>query len=247
MAKPKAGSLPETMDTKGARLSNKTCLVTGASRGLGRAVARRFWSEGASLVLPARQPESVASLVADLPAHVEQRLVALPLDSQRPRQRDVIGAARDGLRRGRACRTRQQRGRLGPHRPRLGERRRRVGCRCHGGPRIARPDLRRRRALDGQAAGRADHQSVRWRSDRAAAPILGLRRCQGGAGAIQRDPCGRGEGARDNRQLRLTGRDGDGHARGRAARGRASGREKRSALPRRRSRTATGACRLRST
>jgi NAD(P)-dependent dehydrogenase (short-subunit alcohol dehydrogenase family) len=80
MAQPKAGSLPETMDTKGARLLNRTCLVTGASRGLGRAVARRFWSEGANLVLPARQPESVASLVADLPAHAEQRLVTLPLD-----------------------------------------------------------------------------------------------------------------------------------------------------------------------
>ncbi|HLK93302.1 MAG TPA: SDR family oxidoreductase [Polyangia bacterium] len=72
------------METKGARLSNKTCLVTGASRGLGRAVARRFWSEGASLVLPARQPDSVASLVAELPARAEQRLVALSLDLNDP-------------------------------------------------------------------------------------------------------------------------------------------------------------------
>jgi NAD(P)-dependent dehydrogenase (short-subunit alcohol dehydrogenase family) len=80
MAQPKAGSLPETMEMKGARLSNKTCLVTGASRGLGRAVARRFWSEGANLVLAARQPESVASVVADLPAPGEQRLAVLPLD-----------------------------------------------------------------------------------------------------------------------------------------------------------------------
>jgi 3-oxoacyl-[acyl-carrier protein] reductase len=48
------------------RLLGKTCLVTGASRGLGASLARRFWSEGASLVLAVRAPASVARLVAEL-------------------------------------------------------------------------------------------------------------------------------------------------------------------------------------
>jgi NAD(P)-dependent dehydrogenase (short-subunit alcohol dehydrogenase family) len=48
------------------QLAGKTCLVTGASRGLGRSIARRFWEEGASLVVAVRDPSSVESLVSDL-------------------------------------------------------------------------------------------------------------------------------------------------------------------------------------
>jgi 3-oxoacyl-[acyl-carrier protein] reductase len=62
------------------RLSKKTCLVTGASRGLGRAIARRFWNEGASVVLTARDTASLTTLVAELGAREGQSAVVLPMD-----------------------------------------------------------------------------------------------------------------------------------------------------------------------
>ena len=61
-------------------LSNKTCLVTGASRGLGAAVARRFWREGARLVLAVREPRSVDALVAELGADARPEVVVERLD-----------------------------------------------------------------------------------------------------------------------------------------------------------------------
>src|SRR5882672_7591714 len=61
-------------------LSKKTCLVTGASRGLGRAVAERFWSEGASLVLAVRDPASVATLVSSFAREPDRTVVVVPLD-----------------------------------------------------------------------------------------------------------------------------------------------------------------------
>nr|MDQ3071333.1 SDR family NAD(P)-dependent oxidoreductase [Acidobacteriota bacterium] len=47
-------------------LDGRRCLVTGASRGLGAAIASRLWADGASLVLTARRAEALASVVADL-------------------------------------------------------------------------------------------------------------------------------------------------------------------------------------
>lgn len=45
-------------------------LVTGASRGIGRAVARRLHSRGAKLALSARTPEHLADVIAELPGSV---------------------------------------------------------------------------------------------------------------------------------------------------------------------------------
>ncbi len=64
------------------QLAGKTCLVTGASRGLGRSIARRFWQEGASLILAVRDPSSVESLVSDLGRAGEQSSVTVRLDLQ---------------------------------------------------------------------------------------------------------------------------------------------------------------------
>jgi NAD(P)-dependent dehydrogenase (short-subunit alcohol dehydrogenase family) len=62
------------------RLSSKTCLITGASRGLGASVARRFWREGANLVLAVRDPGSVAPLIAELEARPGQASLVIALD-----------------------------------------------------------------------------------------------------------------------------------------------------------------------
>ncbi len=61
-------------------LAGKTCLVTGASRGLGRAIARRFWVEGANLVIAVRDPESVLNLLANMDRAQQQSMIVLRLD-----------------------------------------------------------------------------------------------------------------------------------------------------------------------
>jgi 3-oxoacyl-[acyl-carrier protein] reductase len=61
-------------------LSGKTCLVTGASRGLGSAVARRLWDEGANLVLAVRDPAYVAALFSELQSTTGQTVVTVALE-----------------------------------------------------------------------------------------------------------------------------------------------------------------------
>lgn len=48
------------------KLEGKTCVVTGASRGIGRAIARHLAAAGARVGLLARSPEPLAELAAEL-------------------------------------------------------------------------------------------------------------------------------------------------------------------------------------
>ncbi|MBT3378827.1 MAG: SDR family oxidoreductase [Lentisphaerae bacterium] len=58
------------------RLSGKQALVTGASRGIGRAIARTFAREGADVAVTARSLESLSDVVNDIEAFGRK---ALPL------------------------------------------------------------------------------------------------------------------------------------------------------------------------
>jgi NAD(P)-dependent dehydrogenase (short-subunit alcohol dehydrogenase family) len=47
-------------------LAGRRCIITGASRGIGAAIAHRFAAEGASCVLIGRHPQTLEALSASL-------------------------------------------------------------------------------------------------------------------------------------------------------------------------------------
>jgi NAD(P)-dependent dehydrogenase (short-subunit alcohol dehydrogenase family) len=49
-----------------AKLSGKTCVVTGAARGIGRAIAEAFRREGGTLILTDKDEDAVGALAAEL-------------------------------------------------------------------------------------------------------------------------------------------------------------------------------------
>jgi NADP-dependent 3-hydroxy acid dehydrogenase YdfG len=60
-------------------LAGKVAIVTGASRGIGRAIARAFVAEGAAVALAARTREELASLAAEIRS-AGGRALAIPTD-----------------------------------------------------------------------------------------------------------------------------------------------------------------------
>ena len=58
-------------------LENKTVLITGASKGIGKAIAELFAAEGARLVLTGRDMSALSSLTSTLAPHAEGHLAYL--------------------------------------------------------------------------------------------------------------------------------------------------------------------------
>jgi 3(or 17)beta-hydroxysteroid dehydrogenase len=53
------------------RLQNKTCVVTGAARGIGHAIARRFHEEGATVILTDRNADTGQSAAGNIGCRFE--------------------------------------------------------------------------------------------------------------------------------------------------------------------------------
>ena len=56
-------------------LQNKVCLVTGASKGIGKAICTLFASQGARVILTGRNKNSLDAFVSELPQHNDPHLV----------------------------------------------------------------------------------------------------------------------------------------------------------------------------
>ncbi|MBL7309485.1 SDR family NAD(P)-dependent oxidoreductase, partial [Escherichia coli] len=60
-------------------LTGKVALITGSSRGIGRAIALRMAEHGARVVISSRKREACAAVVAEIEAaHGAGRAVAIP-------------------------------------------------------------------------------------------------------------------------------------------------------------------------
>ncbi|MBI06094.1 MAG: oxidoreductase [Rhodospirillaceae bacterium] len=77
----------------GGRLEGRIALVTGASRGIGRAVAKRYAAEGAQLILVARTSGALEEVDDEIRAVGGEPAMLVPLDLRQSELIDQMGAA----------------------------------------------------------------------------------------------------------------------------------------------------------
>ncbi len=80
-------------DSTGGRLEGRIALITGASRGIGAAVAKRFAQEGAHLVLTARTPGGLEEIDDEIQKITGEPATLVPLDLTDFDAIDQLGAA----------------------------------------------------------------------------------------------------------------------------------------------------------
>ena len=61
-------------------LNNKTALITGASKGIGKAIAKSMAKEGCNLVLTARSEDKLIELKAELQKQHNISVEIIPID-----------------------------------------------------------------------------------------------------------------------------------------------------------------------
>ena len=63
-------------------LANKTAIVTGASRGIGKAVARVLAGEGVDVALVARASDALEHAAAEIREATQRNVISVPADSR---------------------------------------------------------------------------------------------------------------------------------------------------------------------
>lgn len=69
----------------------KIALITGASSGIGRAIANKFAQQGLSLVLLARRKERLEALASGLSAHVPCHIIAGDINDMKAMDQEISG------------------------------------------------------------------------------------------------------------------------------------------------------------
>src|ERR1051326_1262422 len=62
------------------QLKGKTALVTGASEGIGKGIARAFAREGVDLAICARRKDKLEAAAAEIAKETGRKVVAIPAD-----------------------------------------------------------------------------------------------------------------------------------------------------------------------
>ena len=75
------------------QLAGRTALITGASKGIGLAVAQAFAAEGVNLILAARSKDQLEKNAADLKEQHKVKVDIMPLDLSDQASRDKLVAA----------------------------------------------------------------------------------------------------------------------------------------------------------
>src|ERR1700742_4465355 len=66
------------------KMKGKTALVTGASEGIGKAIALAFAKEGVDVAICARRKEPLEATAAEIARATNRRIVAIPADLTKP-------------------------------------------------------------------------------------------------------------------------------------------------------------------
>jgi NAD(P)-dependent dehydrogenase (short-subunit alcohol dehydrogenase family) len=72
------------------QLTNKTAVVTGGSKGIGKAIARALAEEGVDIAILARNPDTLTATAAEIGAATGRKVIAIPTDTGRT---DSVDAA----------------------------------------------------------------------------------------------------------------------------------------------------------
>lgn len=79
------------------QLAGRTALITGASKGIGLAVAQAFAAEGVNLILAARSKDQLEQNAADLKEKYKVKVDTMPLDLSDQASRDKLVAAHPNI------------------------------------------------------------------------------------------------------------------------------------------------------